>query len=223
MASSDDGLPIDAGAVPLDDCAFTIIAAHATPVDPLDYYKQLREYVQHENHLMHVRMTWSLTSHGFLFAAYGLTFQKTVDVLNGLYANPAALLPFVLILLFQLLICRIGHFFSSTSTAGISAAQDAINHIDTIACAGLLRLRLPSSVPIADSAILLPRIIGGGMKTPWSGVDAWSIPFWFGKVWLALLVLSLLTLFAAICLIFIKFHTDAFIKFQYDITDALRW
>jgi hypothetical protein len=185
MASTEPGKPC----FKIEECDFTIIET-TQKLNPLDYYKQLREYVEHENHLMHVRITWLLTIHGFLFASYGLTLQKLVDILKGLHATDLATLP---LFAFQLLICWMGTRFSSRSaTDGIRAAQSAIDHIDTIAQAqaGLLKLTT-SSMPVANS-IILPRIIGGGMKRPWSGADASLIPFSFKQVWVLLFVFSVL-------------------------------
>jgi hypothetical protein len=43
-------------------------------------YSKFREYVQHEDNLINNRMTWMLAIQGFLYAAYGFSVQKKLEV-----------------------------------------------------------------------------------------------------------------------------------------------
>ena len=66
----------------LDDCRFTVHAGVGTVSELLTYYERIRSYVVHEDDLISSRLTWSLTVHGFLFAAFGILESKIVDLLN---------------------------------------------------------------------------------------------------------------------------------------------
>lgn len=46
----------------------------------MDVYEIFRSYVRHEDNLINNRMTWMLSIHGFLYASYGLTIQKKMEV-----------------------------------------------------------------------------------------------------------------------------------------------
>jgi hypothetical protein len=183
--------PID-----IDECEFTIIKTTDPPVSiVLDYYKQLREYVQHEDNLINFRVTWSLTIHGVLLATYAVIFQKMLDVFSKLSdagsrarPDPAA----GVLLGFQLLIVVIGVWTSSIARLQTSVSAEAINRIDKIARTGLLSIREPG-MALLQSDILLPRIIGGGSPyrkfAPAKGY--WlNIPFALGIVWLILFFVS---------------------------------
>jgi hypothetical protein len=43
-------------------------------------YELFRDYVKHEDELINNRLSWLLTIHGFLYATYGFTIQKKLEV-----------------------------------------------------------------------------------------------------------------------------------------------
>jgi len=50
--------------------------------DKLAIYETFRKYIAHEDDLTNNRITWMLTIHGFLYASYGFTLQKKLEVLD---------------------------------------------------------------------------------------------------------------------------------------------
>jgi hypothetical protein len=50
-------------------------------------YKTFREYIRHEDALINNRMTWVFTIHGFLYATYGFTIQKKLEVDNNIVST----------------------------------------------------------------------------------------------------------------------------------------
>ena len=61
----------------------------STPLSGLEYYRLIRERIEHEDNLVVQRLLWLVASQSFLFTACAI-------VLNGLTAAPL-LLPLVLI------------------------------------------------------------------------------------------------------------------------------
>lgn len=55
--------------------------------EAIKLYEVFRDYLKHEDALVNNRLTWTLTIQGFLFAAYGLSIQKRLDVLEKLSPN----------------------------------------------------------------------------------------------------------------------------------------
>lgn len=45
-------------------------------------YETFRNYVRHEDSLINNRMTWLLSIHGFLYATYGFTIQKRIEIVE---------------------------------------------------------------------------------------------------------------------------------------------
>jgi hypothetical protein len=45
----------------------------------LEYYKCMRDYLEHEDTLVNIRFTWGLTVQGFIIGAFGFTLQKFSD------------------------------------------------------------------------------------------------------------------------------------------------
>jgi hypothetical protein len=43
-------------------------------------YELFRDYVKHQDSLINNRLSWLLTIHGFLYATYGFTIQKKLEV-----------------------------------------------------------------------------------------------------------------------------------------------
>lgn len=47
-------------------------------------YGNYRNYLQHEDNLINNRISWMLTIHGFLYATYGFTLQKKIEIYSKL-------------------------------------------------------------------------------------------------------------------------------------------
>lgn len=179
--------------LPNETCAFILIPSSPQSEFDLTYYEQLRKYVQHEDYLINFRLTWSLTIHGFLLAAYGFTFQKLDVVINGEHAMR---LYAIALFIFQALLAFLGCLVALGSHLGVHAALRAIGLIDVIARAGRLKLsRLkPSNPDIVwkPDIVFLPRIIGGGASHPHKAATIFfnliTIPFIFA--WLILFIFT---------------------------------
>jgi hypothetical protein len=99
--------------VPIGDCDFSVIDQPLdSAAEVLGYYDHFRANVQHEESLNSSRLTWSLTVHGFLFAAYGILLAKIADIFIELHRNlgSSALLGHVVtaLLLFQIPVAAFG-------------------------------------------------------------------------------------------------------------------
>lgn len=90
-------------------------------MEKVEIYKLFRDYVKHEDELINRRMSWNLTLHGFLFAAYGLSLQM---VNQG--AQPGVAIA-ALSLLYLLPI--IGIVVAFLGWRSIKAAQKAIKNL----------------------------------------------------------------------------------------------
>ena len=158
---------------------------------PLDFQKTVkiyeiyRDYTKHEDNLIHHRMTWLLTIHGFLFATYGLTLQKKLEIAEKVIGNktfsdflekraPTSSHTGDLILNFQNSIFQINVFLTVLSFVGIfisifafisvSAAKRAINNISDICeiSFGMApSIRHGIGVNLMEG-YRLPRPVGGG-------------------------------------------------------------
>jgi hypothetical protein len=45
-------------------------------------YEGFREYIKHEDDLIGNRVTWLAQIHGFLYATYGFTLQKKLEIMQ---------------------------------------------------------------------------------------------------------------------------------------------
>jgi hypothetical protein len=98
------------------------------------FYELFRSYVRHEDNLINNRLTWILTIHGFLYATYGFTLQKELEVIGAL-RSPAA--PFICYSLFQaqmflLCIAVVGLSISFFGWRSIRAAKRAAVSVDAV-------------------------------------------------------------------------------------------
>jgi hypothetical protein len=48
----------------------------------LRVYEAFRNYARHEDNLINNRVMWLLSIHGFLYATYGLTLQKKLEIIE---------------------------------------------------------------------------------------------------------------------------------------------
>jgi hypothetical protein len=61
-------------------CQRDVPPPNLNPLLDLDVYDTFRKYIQHEDNLINNRITWMLTIHGFLYAAYAFTVQKKLEI-----------------------------------------------------------------------------------------------------------------------------------------------
>jgi hypothetical protein len=185
------------------NCSFTIITSNES--NTLEYYKRIREYIQHEDYLINFRLTWSLAIHGLLFTAYGLTIKSTIEALSKSPSQHfvSTYAAFFFAFLFQAVICVVGIFISNSSSEGISAAKDAIDCIVEIAHNGILKLTRGSTAP---GEMALPKVIGGGSHTAADLGKRYilAIPGIFRFAWIVLLFLSFCVPFTSVVLTALK-------------------
>lgn len=140
-----------------------------------DFYKQIRAKIEHEDDLVHQRITWMITLHGLLFAAYGFSLQPQATVLLGSEATRAGSAQFI----HDLEKLRVGMAFAGVFVgvavlAGVIAAFRAIRKDEAA---------LRDALGNAGDEALLPLVIGPsmsnilgmvcGLLVPYVGVGAW--------------------------------------------------
>jgi hypothetical protein len=177
----------------LEDCELVVHpAAQVNTSDLLTYYGQIREYIEHEDDLINSRLTWSLTVHAFLFAAFGVLAQRVADAYVKAAALPAASQAtsahhtvVVALLALQLLTAVIGIFVGLFSGAAIYGAHKSIQHLFSIAHHNeALRLVKVDAAP--SDSLLLPKVIGGGAllkRTILVSPYYLCMPYVFSFVW----------------------------------------
>jgi hypothetical protein len=98
-------------------------------------YTAYRNYLSHEDDLIHQRTTWSITIQSFTIATFGLTFQKKMEILArtdpGAAGNAAAGLAGVITQYDHFLIALAGFGLGVALISGASvfAAQKAIRRL----------------------------------------------------------------------------------------------
>jgi hypothetical protein len=111
------------------------------PKDNLEIYETFRSYIRHEDNLTNNRITWMLTIHGFLYASYGFTLQKKLEILDKVntfvikekitFAEYLTESDFWLAIweieLFLILIAVIGAYISAYGSQSVQAAKHAIS------------------------------------------------------------------------------------------------
>jgi hypothetical protein len=168
--------------------------------DLLSYYGLLRDYIKHEDGLINSRLTWSLTIHAFLLAAYGIVVGKAVDILLEMHKTeftgsaPAAFLSTTIPALFFVaaIVGFVGFIVSYYSRQAIIAAHNAIQIMHTIADCGGLPCRPPHGDP--SGTLWLPQPIGGGDDGTYTGVASayyLQMPMYFVGLWVVLITVAL--------------------------------
>lgn len=153
----------------------------------LAVYKQFRDYIQHEDQLINHRTTWLITVQSFLWATYGLSYQKKYEVyakLKELKLDPAALGSATEEYNgFMLVLAVVGLFTALVSYFSVKAAADAIDSLNQ------QWMNHPMK-KLADG--MLPGITGGGnIWASWFGIlISKGMPVLFSFLWaLTLLVI----------------------------------
>lgn len=162
---------------PLSDCVFAPLRGGGEASSHLEYFAEMRKYVEHEDELINSRLTLSLTVHGFLFAAYGLILGKAIDFSTEICksapattAKPESLfLLYIVVLVVALTGVAVGLFSRNAIIAGFNAIQ----HINTIVhVKGPLHVPLPKEREKVLSVWsrgrpggwLLPTVTSGGAQ-----------------------------------------------------------
>jgi hypothetical protein len=160
----------------------------------IKHYEVLRDYAKHEDILVNNRVTWILTIHGFLYATYGFTLQKKVEVIEKLQAAQRQTLEGLditdLVLmstegpvlhalrdldLFMLIIASVGAVVSGLGVWSISAAKSSVINVKKIFEKKVkVTPRTDELGQVADfDDFLVPTIAGGGRRfATWAGSSA---------------------------------------------------
>jgi hypothetical protein len=122
----------------LTSCEYYVVdlQGKGTVSDILTYYDLIRKYVQHEDNLIHSRLMWSLTVHGFLLAAFAILLGKALDIGRDLYRPEFPISTFweiVIISIAIFAIAIVGIFICWLSKGAIVASHNSMQHILTIA------------------------------------------------------------------------------------------
>jgi len=147
--------------------------------DAIALYNVYRDYVKHEDELINRRLSWNLTLQGFLFAAYGVTFQLLnsqsgdADLKRHLHYLPAVF-PIV------------GGLVATLSLLSIVAAQDSINGLR-------VEWRNPSAHIEPDIMEMLPELTGAGQlfANRWGKLPQSGIPIVIITAWCILLITAI--------------------------------
>ena len=177
---------------------------YATYVDPnggapdlgdvLCYYERIRAYVAHEDDLTHARLTWSLTTQGFLFATFGFVLGKMLDFLSQPpKAGAPALGPVLPYLVgFLAVVALVGMMIGLCSAWAVKASYSAIQALQKLA-----HFHGPLAIPddprkeVPKDSLLIPHVIGGGagwLRT-FGGNYQLLLPLLMAGAWLAILVI----------------------------------
>lgn len=180
----------------IERCEFTRVEnPPAKPVTAFEYYQALRAYIEHEDELINSRLSWSLTIDGLLLAAYVLALQKSFDIvlrLNDGGGHAALDWGAWFLWAFQVVVCFVGVAVSVLAYFSIIAGRDAIDHIDTIGHAGMLKLHNGAPASATGAEIYLPRLISGGAPDAEGRGPSYyhRLPVCFAAAWFVLGLLS---------------------------------
>ncbi len=136
--------------------------------DVLAYYERIRAYVAHEDDLTNARLTWSLTTQGFLFATFGFVLGKMLDFVSQPPKPGAPPLGhlFGYLVAFQVVVACVGVAIGIGSLWAVQASYNAIRALQKIT-----HFHGPLAIPekptensreIPAKSLLIPHVIGGG-------------------------------------------------------------
>lgn len=170
--------------------------------DYLAFYATFRDYAKHEDNLVNNRLTWILTIHGFLYATYGFTLQKELEVLyrpDKPIADACYTLSQSYIFLF--IITLVGATISIVGFLSIRAAKRSLEYLDTIFQRNTIHVsinfdskkRKDPRTHLFAGQFDFPSIQGGGRRSSiWSGFAAsTAIPLILLGSWLASAIILL--------------------------------
>jgi hypothetical protein len=171
-----------------------------TAENKLKIYDMFRDYVKHEDTLVNVRLTWVLAIQGFLFAAYGVTFSKKLDILQKIadlgYFRVTKDLTHAITEIQAILavIAFVGALISFFGWISINAAHEAVRNIENIFRQNIILQSDKSNGQkiVNVSGLYLPNIVAGGLDPEVSskrgGFVAQSIPWILIICWILALI-----------------------------------
>ncbi len=165
--------------------------------DVLAYYERIRAYVAHEDDLTNARLTWSLTTQGFLFATFGFVLGKMLDFVSQPPKPGAPPLGhlFGYLIAFQVVVACVGVVIGVGSMWAVQASYNAIQALQKIA-----HFHGPLAIPeepqgksrqIPSQSLLVPHVIGGGagrFLTFGGNYQLW-LPLLMAFAWMAILAI----------------------------------
>ena len=155
---------------------------HSKVITLKEHYEIYRDYLKHEDDLIHYRLTWGLTFHGFLFASLGLSLQKMIDPAMDRTTGVFSFLQAFAVLV----IPSSGIVTAWFCRRGVMAAHASIKSLEVQWDDVYREARTLGSVPT------LPKLAGGGSPeagryghlsssgTIWTMLIAWSVVFVLG-------------------------------------------
>jgi len=148
----------------------------------IKHYEVLRDYAKHEDNLVNNRIMWILTIHGFLYATYGFTLQKILEIVEKVTAlGVGARMPdtFIDLLLkaggtsrallvtemFLLIIAAVGYLISYWGLKSIEAAKESVINVNKLfmQVRGVEEVQLYGYVTDLGDFVV-PTTAGGGRK-----------------------------------------------------------
>jgi hypothetical protein len=192
----------------------------------LSLYENFRSYVRHEDGLINNRMTWLLSIHGFLYATYGFTIQKRLEVTEKITLTLAQgksvwnqpfrehiylrceQLPALLLQLeiFLIVLSLVGLAISVAAYVSIDAATKALFNLreifsknDSFKPTSSPDQLLELSLKTGRATAFLPGLAGGGLQQSVrkGRYSSVIIPILMAFSWLIILTLSTLNIAAA--------------------------
>lgn len=159
-------------------------------------YKLHRDYIEHEDDLIHHRTTSMITIQSFLLATFGFTYQKKLEVVEKLHANDLDFSALgrssVEYNGFLLVLAIVGAATSYIALRAVRAAARAISRLQDS--------WLAASKDNGGEAGYLPGITGGGDSS--ASVDGISLVTSVPKFLLGLWIVTILLLIAVLNLDF---------------------
>ncbi len=161
--------------------------------DVLTYYERIRAYVAHEDDLTNARLTWSLTTQGFLFATFGFVLGKMLDFVTQPLkpgAPPLGRL-FGYLVAFEVVVACVGVLIGICSLLAVRASHNSIQALQKIAhFHGPLAIHGKAG-EIPAQSLLIPHVIGGGAGplTTFGGNYQWWLALLMALAWGAILAI----------------------------------
>ena len=170
-------------------------------------YQIYRDYVIHQTSLINNRLTWILTIHGFLYATYGITLQKEIDLTRQSYevlsknSDVGAICSsFIEVHFFLFMISCVGLSISYYGLKSIRAAINASHgiealysnkykHIENESINGMIMLYYDVD------GVTIPYIRGAGLggNIHHGNAASVAIPYVLGLSWCASIIVIALT------------------------------
>lgn len=131
-----------------------------------EYYSLMRDYVKHEDSLIGVRINWSLTVQGFLYTAYGFTFQKLLEFEQGQAKNLAKVEwnSFLSLKIFLFILVLAGLWSSISGLIGIVVTRNVIEKLVQTYNSTIVNTQESTNHESTQTdCFMLPPLAGGGL------------------------------------------------------------